>query len=159
MKLLDFTDPNVFSKKEKEIVGNSKFESKLQPSLWDRTLAGLVTLTTPFDARANDSVNRGELPGLTKKEQKEIKDAKLLGLPVGGLESLAWWDAPGVAIANALEQSGNSGYGAGYREAPSALSAQPMANVKPEQVMALNLLNYTVPYDIVTGGASVLRGA
>jgi hypothetical protein len=146
------------SKGERNVIANSKFESKLQPSLWDRTLAGLVTLTTPFDARANDAMNRGELPGLTKKEQKEIKDAELFGVPVGGLEALAGLDALGVAAANALEQSGNSGYGASYREAPSALSAQPMANVKPEQIAALNLLNYTLPYDIPMLGASVVRG-
>ena len=157
------------SKKEKEIVANSKYESKLQPSLWDRTLAGLVTLTAPFDARANDAMNRGELPGLTKKEQREIKDSKMtkipftdidlpFSIPTGGLESLAGWDALGVAAANAIEQSGNSGYGAGYRESPSALSAQPMANVKPEQIAALNPLNYTLPYDIPMLGASVVRG-
>jgi hypothetical protein len=146
------------SKGERNVIANSKFESKLQPSLWDRTLAGLVTLTTPFDARANDAMNRGELPGLTKKEQKEIKDAELFGVPVGGLEALAGLDALGVAAANALEQSGNSGYGAGYRESPSALSAQPMANVKPEQIAALNPLNYTLPYDIPLAGASFLRG-
>ena len=147
------------SDKEKEIVANSKYESKLQPSLWDRTLAGLVTLTAPFDARANDAMNRGELPGLTKKEQREIKDSKMFGVPTGGLEALAGWDAPGVAIANALEQSGNSGYGAGYREAPSALSAQPMANVTPEQAMVLNPLNYTLPYDIAAAAPSIIRGA
>jgi len=154
------------SKGERNVIANSKFESKLQPSLWDRTLAGLVTLTTPFDARANDAMNRGELPGLTKKEQKEIKDAELFGVPVGGLEALAGLDALGVAAANAIEQSGNEFYGGSYRQAPgenlflgvSGLSGQPMANVKPGQVAALNPLNYTLPYDIPMLGASVVRG-
>jgi len=147
------------SKKEKEIVANSKYENKLQPSLWDRSLAGLVTLTTPFSAQANDAMNKGELPGLTKKEQREIKDSKMFGIPTGGLESLAGWDALGVAAANALEQSGNSGYGAGYREAPGVVSAQPMANVKPEQIAVLNPLNYTLPYDIAAAAPSILKGA
>ena len=146
------------SEKEKQIVANSKYESKLQPSLWNRSLAGLVTLTTPFSAQANDAMNKGELPGLTKKEQREIKDSKMFGIPTGGLEALSGWDAPGVAIANALEQSGNSGYGAGYREAPSALSAQPMANVTPVQSMVLNPLNYMLPYDIAAVAPSVIRG-
>jgi hypothetical protein len=154
------------SKGERNVFANSKFESKLQPSLWDRTLAGLVTLTTPFDARSNDAMNRGELPGLTKREQQEIKDAELFGVPVGGLEALAGLDALGVAAANAIEKSGNEFYGGSYRQAPdenlflgiSGLSGQPMANVKPEQIAALNPLNYTLPYDIPMLGASVVRG-
>jgi hypothetical protein len=163
------------SDKEKEIVANSKYESKLQPGLWDRTLAGLTTLATnqhltPLLAPiANKVMNEGMLPGLTKKEQREIKDSKItkvpftdidlpFGIPVGGLDALAGFDLPGVIAANALEASGSGGYGAGYRESPGALSAEPMANVQPKHIAALNLINYTAPYDIAAIAPSIIRG-
>ena len=87
-------------------------------------------------------MNEGMLPGLTKKEQREIKDSKILGIPTGGLEAFAGFDLPGVIAANALEASGSGGYGAGYRESPGALSAEPMANVQPKHIAALNLINF-----------------
>jgi len=154
---------------ERNVVANSKYESKLQPSLWDRTLAGLGTLAAPFSPEINAAMNRGDLPGLTKKEQREIKDSKItkvpftdidlpFGIPVGGLESAVMWDYPGLLLGNAVQASGNGTFGSDYREAPNALSAQPMAGVTNKVMMTLNPLNYTIPYDIAAAAPSIIRG-
>ena len=139
------------SKKEKEIVANSKYESKLQPSYWSRTLAGLQELYG--DVYAPGVSSRIPIAGLTKKEQKDIQNSKL-----GAFETLAGWDALGAVAANALEQSGNSGYGASYRESPGILSGEKMAGVTDEHAMTLNLLNYTLPYDIAAAAPSIIKG-
>jgi hypothetical protein len=139
------------SKKEKEIVANSKYENKLQPSYWSRTLAGLQELYG--DVYAPGVSSRIPIPGLTKKEQKDIQNSKL-----GAFETLAGWDALGAVAANALEQSGNSGYGASYRESPGILSGEKMAGVTDVHAMALNPLNYTLPYDIAAAAPSIIKG-
>ena len=139
------------SKKEKEIVANSKYENKLQPSYWSRTLAGLQELYG--DVYAPGVSSRIPISGLTKKEQKDIQNSKL-----GAFETLAGWDALGAVAANALEQSGNSGYGASYRESPGILSGEKMAGVTDVHAMALNPLNYTLPYDMAAAAPSIIKG-
>jgi hypothetical protein len=135
---------------EKKVIANSKYESKLQPNYFDRTKAGLQKLY--YDLRG---VNAPDLnvSGLTKKEREAIAKNRF-----GALESLAFLETPGAKIANAIEQSGNLSYGSGYRQGTTD-DGERLARVNDLQVMALNPLNYTLPYDIPMLGQSLVRGA
>ena len=57
---------------ERDAVSESKYGSKLQPSYWSRSLAGLATLAAPFSPEIQNIMNEGHMPGLTKKESKEF---------------------------------------------------------------------------------------
>ena len=141
---------------ERDAVAESKYGSKLQPSYWSRSLAGLQELgneviqnlpviaagpLAPGMAIAStlapeSDVLKFDIPGLTKKEQKEIAESKL-----GFLETLAPLDTPGAAIANYVENRGLS-TGSDYKELPSIFSGEKMANVSDTEAMLLNPLTY-----------------
>ena len=141
---------------ERDAVAESKYGSKLQPSYWSRSLAGLQELgneviqnlpviaagpLAPGMAIAStlapeSDVLKFDIPGLTKKEQKEIAESKL-----GFLETLAPLDTPGAAIANYVENRGLS-TGSDYKELPNIFSGEKMANVSDTEAMLLNPLTY-----------------
>jgi hypothetical protein len=144
---------------DRALIKNSKYGNKLSPSIWARTLAGLGTLASKFSPEIDAAMERGDLPGLTREEQRAIKNAKIKGIPVGGLEALAGTDAVGIAIANAVEASGNESYGSGYKEAPSLISGDVMPNITDDQIAVLNPFTYTAGYDIPMLGKALLTGA
>lgn len=137
----------LLSDSERHLVKNSKYGDKLQPSIWSRTLAGLGTIASKFSPEINDAMNRGDLPGLTRDEQIAIKDANIKGIPIGGLETMAIEELPGVALANVVEQAGNTSFGGNYKDKPSVLSGETMGKVTSDQVAVMNPLSYTIAYD------------
>jgi hypothetical protein len=136
------------TKGERNVIANSRFENKLQPSYWSRSLAGLQEFYG--DTFAPIMSSRLPIPGLTKKEQKDIQNSSL-----GALEALSWWDLPGAYLANKINQAG-VGTGGGYREAPGYFSGEKMAGVTDVHAMAMNPLNWALPYD-VAAGANALK--
>lgn len=126
-------------------VANSKYESKLKPSLYSRGLAGgqemANFLIKQLPGKQGD-VLQYQTPGLTRREQKEIGDSSY-----GALEMFAPIDAPGAAMANYLKNVGLS-TGSDYRERPGVLSGQMMSNVTDLDAAALNPINWTAPGDI-----------
>ena len=126
---------------ELQAVQNSRYGSNLQPSYWSRALAGLGTLAAPFSPEVNDAMNKGYMPGLTKKESKEIKDATMFGIPTGGLETFAPMDIPGAVIANNLKNARLS-TGSDFKEQPTWYSGKKMANVSDIDATLLNPLTY-----------------
>jgi hypothetical protein len=117
---------------ERRAVENSRYGSKLQPGLWDRSLAGLKNIGSYIDP----DLGKIDVPGLTKAEQAEIQNSKL-----GALETFAPMDIPGLTIANFLKNRGLS-TGSNYKELPGGLSGNKMANVSDIEAMALNPLTY-----------------
>jgi hypothetical protein len=115
--------------RSKEVVANSKYGSKLQPSLWARSLAGLATLTSPFSPDLQAEV-KASLPGLTKRETNEIYNAKYKGIPLGGLETFSAADIPGAVVANYLKNS--------KKDNPNVFSGELMSNVDAVDAMAMN---------------------
>jgi hypothetical protein len=144
---------------DRALIKNSKYGNKLSPSIWARTLAGLGTLASKFSPEIDAAMERGDLPGLTREEQRAIKNAKIKGIPVGGLEALAGTDAVGIAIANAVEASGNESYGSGYKEAPSLISGDVMPNITDDQIAVLNPFTYTAGYDFAPLAKGLVKGA
>jgi hypothetical protein len=140
------------------LIKNSKYGNKLKPSIWARTLAGLGTMASKFSPEIADAMERGDLPGLTREEQRAIKNAKIKGIPVGGIEALAGLDAVGVAVANAVEASGNESYGGDYKKAPGLLSGDVMPKITDDQIAVLNPSTYTVGYDFAPVGKGLLKG-
>ena len=115
--------------RSREVVANSKYGSKLQPSLWSRSLAGLATLASPFSPDLQAEVN-ASLPGLTKKESQEILNSNFKGIPLGGLEAFSAADIPGAVIANYLKNS--------KKDNPNIFSGELMSNVDAVDAMAMN---------------------
>jgi hypothetical protein len=144
---------------DRALIANSKYGNKLKPSIWARTLAGLGTMASKFSPEIADAMERGDLPGLTREEQRAIKNAKIKGIPVGGVEALAGADAVGVALANAVEASGNESYGGDYKKAPGLLSGDVMPKITDDQIAVLNPSTYTVGYDFAPLGKGLLKGA
>jgi hypothetical protein len=113
----------------KRIITDSKYGSKLQPSTWSRSLAGLQELGNtvlpgqPF---------KYKIPGLTKKEQKEMRDSKL-----SALEIFAPMNTLGQNIANYTKNVGLS-TGSDYKELPGFLSGEFMPNVDDTDAMGLD---------------------
>lgn len=116
--------------RSKEVVADSKYGSKLQPSLWSRSLAGLATLASPFSPDLQAEVKASSLPGLTRKETNEIYNANFKGIPLGGLETFSAADIPGAAIANYLKNS--------KKDNPNIFSGELMSNVDATDAMAMN---------------------
>lgn len=124
---------------EKDAVAESKYGSKLQPSYWSRSLAGLQELgneAIKLLPGEQGDVMKFNIPGLTKKEQKEIRESKL-----GALETFAPMDIPGAAIANLAKNTGLT-TGSDYKEQANALAGEKMANVTDIDALALNPLTY-----------------
>lgn len=118
---------------QRSIVANSKYGSKLQPGYWNRSLAGLQELGNTILPGQPFQYN---IPGLTKKEQKEMRDSKL-----SAFELLAPLDIPGVAIANYTKNRGLT-TGSDYKQLPGLLSGEKMENVSDMEAMAFNPLTY-----------------
>ena len=127
-----------------DMIANSKYGSKLQPSLWARSLAGgqelgnfLVKSSLPglLTSRGKDVFNK-EIKGLTKKENKDIHESNF-----GALESLAWMDAPGAVIGNAISDASIAS-GGNYQESPGIFSGELKSNMDPLKAALLNPLNY-----------------
>jgi hypothetical protein len=140
---------------ERDAVAESKYGSKLQPSYWSRSLAGVQELgnaAIKLLPGEQGDVLKYNIPGLTKKEQKEIAESKL-----GALETLAVADLPGVGVANLVKNVGLS-TGSDYKELPNVLSGEKMANVEDKDVMAFNLLNYAGAEAIPELGVNLVKG-
>jgi len=140
---------------ERDAVAESKYGSKLQPSYWSRSLAGIQELgnaAIKLLPGEQGDVLKYNIPGLTKKEQKEIAESKL-----GALETLAVADLPGVGVANLVKNVGLS-TGSDYKELPNVLSGEKMANVEDKDVMAFNLLNYAGAEAIPELGVNLVKG-
>jgi hypothetical protein len=153
---------------ERDAVAESKYGSKLQPTYWSRTLAGLGTLVSKFSPEVRDAMNKGYMPGLTKKESQEILNAKMTKLPftnvdlpftipIGGLESLSFAEIPGTLPANYIKNTGLS-TGSDYKELPSWYTGEKMANVEDKDVTALNLLTYAGLEAIPELGVNLVKG-
>jgi hypothetical protein len=141
---------------ERDAVAESKYGSKLQPSYWARSLAGIQELgnaAIKLLPGEQGDVLKYNIPGLTKKEQKEIAESKF-----GALETLAIADLPGVGVANLVKNVGLS-TGSDYKELPNVLSGEKMANVEDKDVMAFNLLNYAGAEAIPELGVNLVKGA
>lgn len=134
---------------ERDAVAESKYGSKLQPSYWSRSLAGVQELGNTLLPGQPLQFN---IPGLTKKEQKEIRESKL-----GALETLAPMDIPGAAIANLAKNTGLS-TGSDYKEQANALAGEKMANVSDTEAMALNPLTYAGLEAIPELGVNLAKG-
>lgn len=153
---------------ERDAVAESKYGSKLQPTYWSRTLAGLGTLVSKFSPEVRDAMNKGYMPGLTKKESQEILNAKMtkfpftnvdlpFTIPIGGLESLSFTEIPGTLPANYIKNTGLS-TGSDYKELPSWYTGEKMANVEDKDVTALNLLTYAGLETIPELGVNLVKG-
>ena len=129
----------------RDMIAHSKYGSKLQPTMWARSLAGaqelanfLVKASTSYipgvlDKEAPDVFNK-EIKGLTKKENKEIHESRL-----GALESLAWMDHPGLIIGNALSGASlASGSGYGDKDKPGFFSGEFTSDMDPLKAALLN---------------------
>jgi hypothetical protein len=152
---------------QRGIVAESKYGSKLQPTYWSRTLAGLGTLASKFSPEVRDAMNKGYMPGLTQKESQEILNSKMtkipftdvnlpFAIPTGGLESLAGLEIPGVLPANIVKNIGLT-TGSDYKEMPSWYNGEKMANVKDKDVTASNLLSYAGLEAIPELGVNALK--
>ncbi len=140
---------------EKEAVAESKYGSKLQPSYWSRSLAGIQELgnaAIKLLPGEQGDVLKYNIPGLTKREQKEIAESKL-----GALETLAPMDIPGAAIANLVKNTGLT-TGSDYKEQANALAGEKMANVSDTEAMAFNPLTYAGLESIPELGVNLVKG-
>jgi hypothetical protein len=140
---------------EKDAVAESKYGSKLQPSYWSRSLAGAQALgnaAIKLLPGEQGDVLKYNIPGLTKKEQKEIRESKL-----GALETLAPMDIPGAAIANLVKNTGLS-TGSDYKEQANALAGEKMANVSDTEAMAFNPLTYAGLESLPELGVNLAKG-
>jgi hypothetical protein len=122
---------------QRSIVANSKFGSKLQPNYWDRGLAGVATLVSPFSSGVRRMMNEGYMPGLTKKESRAILNQKTFGIPTGGLEVFTPLAPVGQTIANYVKNTGLS-TGSDYKDIPWFASGESMSNVTDLDTFALD---------------------
>jgi hypothetical protein len=135
---------------ERNVVANSKYGSKLQPGYWNRALAGVQELGNTVLPGQPLQYN---IPGLTKKEQKEMRDSKL-----SALEMFAPMDIPGAVAANYLKNNGLS-TGSNFKNQPAFYSGEKMSNVTDADAMALNPLTYTGLEAIPELGMNLVKGA
>jgi hypothetical protein len=122
------------SASEREVLQNSEFASKLRPSLWAKTKAGLIGLGNtmlPGQPLAYD------VKGLSPKEEAEYKKNKL-----AALDATSFADLPGAVISNALSNSRE------YASNPGIFSGE-IVNDAGE--LGAGLLNPLLPLEIGTG--------
>ena len=140
---------------ERDAVAESKYGSKLQPSYWSRSLAGIQELgnflVKQLPGEQGD-VFKYNIPGLTKKEQKEIGESKM-----GALETIAPIDLLGAGVANVAKNTGLS-TGSDYKELPSIIAGEKMANVYDTDAMAFNPLTYAGLESIPELGINLAKG-
>ena len=144
------------TKPELQILADSKYESKLQPSIWARTNAGIRTLYDQIKGKQYSNLGRRETyEGMTEAESKAIQDQGLLG----ALNTFALAEAPGYAIANLINRTGNLSYGSNYREMPNPFEeGELMSGVNQGQAALVNPVNYALPYELMTLGAAGAAG-
>lgn len=146
------------TKPERQILADSKYEGKLQPSLWARTNAGLRTLYDQIKGKQYSPVGKREkYEGMTAKESKDIQDSGLLG----ALNVFAGAEAPGYWMANLINKTGNLSYGSGYRKDTDLDQwgeVEAMSRVNPLQAAIVNPVNYVLPYELMTLGAAGAAG-
>jgi hypothetical protein len=127
--------------RSKEVVANSKYGSKLQPSLWARSLAGAQELgnfvVKQLPGTQGDVFNK-QTAGLTKKEWNEIHNSS-----TGALETLSAADVPGAVVANYLKNS--------KKDNPNIFSGELMSNVDAVDAMAMNPFLYTAAGEMMAG--------
>ena len=143
---------------QRDIVAESKYGSKLQPNYWDRALAGVATLASPFSSGIQRMMNEGYMPGLTKKESKEILNSKVFGIPMGGAEIFTPLTLQGQNLANYVKNRGLS-TGSDYKELPALGSGESMANVDDTDVMGLDLPSLVSLGFAPEAGVNLLKGA
>jgi len=134
---------------EKDAVAESRYGSKLQPSYWSRSLAGVQELGNTL---LPGQPLQFDIPGLTKKEEKEMRDSKL-----SALETLAPIDIPGAVIANLSKNTGLS-TGSDYKEQPNVLSGEKMSNVSDIDATLLNPLTYAGLEALPELGVNLVKG-
>jgi hypothetical protein len=129
-----------------DMAQNSKYGSKLAPSLWARSAAGLQELGNAIVKQLpgeQGDVFKYKVPGLSKKERKQIADSK-----TGALESAAILNLPGQIIANQVAKYVKpifGGTGADSRDqedTPGVLSGQYIPGVDDKAATLNNPLTY-----------------
>lgn len=119
---------------EREVLQNSEFASKLRPSLWAKTKAGLIGLgNTLLPGQPLEY----DVKGLSPKEEAEYKKNKL-----AALDAASFADLPGAVISNALSNSRE------YASNPGIFSGE-IVNDAGE--LGAGLLNPLLPIEIGTG--------
>jgi hypothetical protein len=116
------------------VLQNSEYASKLQPSLWAKTNAGLRALGNTLLPGQPISYN---VKGLSPKEEAEYKKDKF-----AAFDAVAFADLPGAVVFNALADSRP------YAKNPGVLSGE-VVNEAGE--MGAGLLNPLVPIEMATG--------
>jgi len=144
-----------------DMAQNSKYGSKLKPSLWARSLAGAQELgnflVKQLPGEQGD-VFKKQIKGLSKKEQKEIANSK-----TGALESLSIGLLPGQVIANQVAKYvkpifGGTGADARDQEdTPNVLSGQYIPGVDDRAATLLNPFTYTGLTSGLISAPSILR--
>ena len=141
---------------QKQIVAESKFGPQLQPNYWDRALAGVATLVSPFSSGVQRMMNEGYMPGLTQKESQELLNRKVAGIPIGGLEVVTpFLQSIGQNVANVAKNTGLS-YGSDYKDIPGLASGYSMPNVSETDALGLDPFTYI---GLPEGIAALGRGA
>ena len=130
-----------------DMAQNSKYGSKLAPSLWARSLAGAQELgnfvVKQLPGEQGD-VFKYKVPGLSKKERKEIANSKY-----GALETASILNLPGQIIANQVAKYvkpifGGTGADARDQEdTPGVLSGQYIPGVDDDLATVLNPFTWT----------------
>jgi hypothetical protein len=121
-----------------DMIANSKYGSKLQPSFWAKSLAGAQELANFMAKQAGekgDAFNY-QTPGLTKKEWEDIHNSS-----IGALETTSLIDIPGAEIGNSIADL-STATGGNYQESPGLLSGELKSNVSPFKASLLNPINY-----------------
>jgi hypothetical protein len=113
------------SPREFDVVAQSNYGSKLQPSVWTRTLSGLRSAYNVLPGP--DMLT--PIAGMTERENREA-----LTNPLEGLEVFAPTDLPGIAIANVATNANPN------IVKPNPFSGETMANVNPLATVGLNPL-------------------
>ena len=145
-----------------DMAQNSQYGSKLAPSLWARTAAGFQELgnfiVKQLPGEQGD-VFKYKVPGLSKKERKQIADSK-----TGALETFAVGNLPGQIIANQVAKYvkpifGGTGADSRDQDMPGVLSGQYIPGVDDAAATLLNPLTYTGLTSGLIGGPNVLKTA
>ena len=122
------------SASEREVLQNSEFASKLRPSLWAKTKAGIIGLGNTLLPGQPLAYN---VKGLSPKEEAEYKNNKL-----AALDATSFVDLPGAVISNALSNSRE------YASNPGIFSGE-IVNDAGE--LGAGILNPLLPLEIGTG--------
>lgn len=154
------------SPEEKAILANSRYEEYLQPSYNARSLAGLKELGKYMGlGNIADAIS---IPGLTRKEQEDIRNEKMLGIPTGGLQAFQVFDIPGQALANLVRTSGNLSTGSDFRTMPGNMpgdetspwpAGRSASDVSDLDAAMMNPLNWTMATDIPELISKIPQGA